>query len=116
MPPTWPRGFMPVVPDIVLETRSPGDTKREVAEKIAQWMQAGVRLAWELDPKARTLTVHRPNAEPRRLGIDDVLNGEDVLPGFSLPIRRLFRETAQEADRKESEAEEYNSNPERPSS
>jgi Uma2 family endonuclease len=85
-------GFLPLAPDLVLETRSPGDTKREVEEKAARWLQAGVRLVWELDPKTRRLTVYRPGSEPQTLGIDDILSGEEVLPGFSLPIRRLFRD------------------------
>jgi len=86
--------FSTIVPDIVLETRSPNDTRKEVQEKVNLWLQAGVRIVWELDPKARVLTVYRPGMELRTLGIEDTLSGEDVLPGFTLPLRTLFRETA----------------------
>lgn len=82
--------YVPVVPDLVLETRSPSDTRREVEDKVAQWLAAGVRMVWELDLKARVLTVHRPGAEPRALGAGDTLDGADVLPGFTLPLARLL--------------------------
>jgi Uma2 family endonuclease len=92
LPDPLPDSYVEVVPDIVLETRSPNDTRREVEAKVARWLQAGVRLVWELDPKARVLTVHRSDREAQKLGIGDTLSGEDVLPGFSLPVRRLFRD------------------------
>jgi Uma2 family endonuclease len=84
-------GFAPLVPDLVLETRSPNDRGQEVADKVRQWLDAGVRVVWELNLKARVLTVHRADAEPRPLGPDDTLTGDDVLPGFALSLRKLFR-------------------------
>jgi len=90
-PERWPSGYGQVVPDLVLEVRSPGDTRKEIADKIALWLAAGVRLLWDLDPKRRVVTVHRPGEPPRELGVDDTLSGEDLLPGFSLPLRRIFR-------------------------
>ncbi len=85
------KGYVPVVPDIVLETRSPNDTKREVAEKVERWLEAGVRLVWELDPEAQVLTVHQRGLSPITLGIDDTLDGADILPAFTLPIAKIFR-------------------------
>ena len=82
--------YVPLVPDLVLETRSPDDTPSEVAEKIAGWLAAGVRIVWELDLKSRTLTVYRPDAEPQALAANDTLTGEDVLPGFALPLARYL--------------------------
>jgi Uma2 family endonuclease len=90
LPNPIPDGFMPVVPDAVLEVRSPSDTRREVEEKVQRWLAAGVRLVWELNPRTQTMTVYRPGTDPQVLGIDDTLSGEDVLPGFTLPLRRLF--------------------------
>ncbi len=92
LPHPTPKGFVPIAPDAVLEVRSPSDRQPEVAKKIARWLRAGVRLVWELDPEARTLSIYRPDREPQRLGINDTLSGEEVLPGFSLPLRRLFEE------------------------
>lgn len=87
-----PRGYLRLAPDLVIETRSPGDTRTEFALKVSQWLQAGVRLVWALDPASRSLTVHREGVMPVTLTIDDTLIGEEVLPGFSFPLRRLFRE------------------------
>jgi Uma2 family endonuclease len=85
------RGFVPLVPDAILEVRSPGDRKSAVEAKIDQWLAAGVRLVWELNPQTRILTVYRLDAEPRQLHPTDTLSGEDVLPGFALPLRRIFK-------------------------
>ena len=90
LPEMMPRGYLRLAPDIVLETRSPGDIRREVALKVARWLNAGVRIVWSLDPAARTLTVHRAGQPPRLLTETDTLAGEDVLPGFTFPLRRLF--------------------------
>ena len=90
LPNPLPKSYVPVVPDIVLETRSPNDTKREVAEKVEQWLDLGVRLVWELNPATRLLTVHRAGVPSRELGIADVLDGEDVLPTFRVPVAKLF--------------------------
>jgi Uma2 family endonuclease len=84
------RGFVPIVPDAVLEVRSPSDRKAEVEDKVALWLEAGVRIVWELNPGTCILTVYRSDARARELGVADVLSGEEVLPGFALPLRRLF--------------------------
>jgi len=92
--PNWSAGFIPVVPDLVLETRSPSASASEVAGKIREWLNAGVRIVWDLDPQHRRLTVHRADTPPEVLGVDDVLSGEDLLPGFRLPLRLVFRDAA----------------------
>ena len=92
LPAKMPAGFLDLAPDLVLEVRSPSDRKREVKEKVERWLAAGVRMVWELHPARRILTVYRPGAEAREPGIDDTLSGEDVLPGFALPLRRLLSE------------------------
>ncbi len=90
LPIPLPKSYVPVVPDIVLETRSPNDTKKQVADKVAQWLALGVCLVWEMNPQTRVLTVHRQDQLPRFLGETDTLHGGDVLPGLSVPIARLF--------------------------
>lgn len=89
-----PRGYLRMAPDLVIETRSPGDTRTEFGLKVARWLSAGTRIVWALEPVTRSLTVHRTGVSPRTLTIEDTLSGEEVLPGFSLPLRRLFRETS----------------------
>lgn len=97
LPSKMPDGFLELAPDLVLEVRSPSDRSKEVKEKAARWLKAGVKIVWELDPKRRLLTVHRSDRLPQELGVEDVLTGEEVLPGFTLPLRRLF--TAEENER-----------------
>ena len=84
-----PKGFMPLVPDLVLETRSPGDTAREVAAKVELWLEVGAREVWELNPRRQILTVYRPDDEPRALGAADKLES-NVLPGLSLELSRVL--------------------------
>ena len=84
------RGSSPVIPDLVLEVRSPSDTRREAEAKMQTWINAGVRLGWELNPVTQILTVYRPGAEPREVDVNGVIDGEDALPGFTLPMRSLF--------------------------
>lgn len=88
------KGYLKVAPDLVVETRSPNDTRTEYALKISQWLNAGTKIVWALDPANQTLTVHRRNTEPRTLDAEDTLDGEDALPGFSLALKRVFREVS----------------------
>lgn len=87
-----PSGFVPVVPDLVLETRSPHDRRAEVVAKVELWLEVGARLVWELDPRRAVLTVYAPNQEPRELRAGDMLDGGDVLPGWTLALERVLRE------------------------
>jgi Uma2 family endonuclease len=77
-----------------VETRSPNDTRTEFALKIAQWLNAGAKVVWALDPADRVLTVHRKGVEPRTLRPEDTLSGDDVLPGFTLSLKRVFRDAS----------------------
>lgn len=90
LPAARSRGFVPVAPDLVLETRSPSDRGPAVRAKVQEWLDAGVRVVLDLDPARRILTVYRPGAEPAPLTPADTLDGHDVLPGFSLTLSRLF--------------------------
>ena len=81
-----PNSFVPVVPDLVLETRSPGDRAREVADKVELWLEVGARVVWELNPRSQILTVYRPNEAALALGADDILVCEELLPEFALEL------------------------------
>ena len=90
LPDPLPEGYVPLVPDLAVETRSPNDTARKVAEKVEEWLAAGVRLVWVTNPCKQTITAHRTGRPPQILGIDDTLDGKDVLPGLSVPVARIF--------------------------
>ena len=82
--------YLDLAPDLVVEVMSPSDTARSVAAKVRDYINAGVRLIWVLDPRRRTVRIHRPGEEPRLLREGDELSGEDVLPGFTYPVADLF--------------------------
>ena len=88
------RGYEETIPDLVLETRSPNSTKGEIAGKIALWLRFGVKVVWDLDPVRKTLVVHRLDGGLTRLGVQDTLAEEELLPGFALPLSELFRDEA----------------------
>jgi Uma2 family endonuclease len=84
------RAFAELAPDLVVEVVSPSDRASEVAAKAAMWLDAGVRLVWVVDPQARLAAVHHPGGLVTVLREDGALDGEDVLPGFRLPLAPLF--------------------------
>ena len=85
-----PDSFIELVPDLVVEVVSPGDTRREVQEKIEDWLRAGVRLVWAIYPVTRTATVHRSRDDITHLTENDMLDGEDVVPGFTCRLGEMF--------------------------
>lgn len=76
--------------DLVVEVASPSQSGPSIEEKTALYLEAGVRLVWAVDAARRTVRVRRPDGTDRLLTANDVLDGEDVLPGFRLPIAQLF--------------------------
>jgi Uma2 family endonuclease len=86
-----PREPIPAVaPDLAIEVLSKGNTPGEMRRKLRDYFQAGVRLVWYLDPKARTMEVYTSPEQCTVVGETGVLDGGDVLPGFQLPLKELF--------------------------
>jgi Uma2 family endonuclease len=83
-------GFYEIAPDLVAEVVSPNDTANEIAEKVRDYAQAGVRLIWIVYPRLREVHVYRADRALEIQSEDDALDGEDVLPGFSLRLTRLW--------------------------
>ena len=83
-------GYLEVAPEIVAEIISPGDSQREVNDKTRMWLSHGVSLVWEIYPEERAIVVNNADGPPVTLTGDDTLEGGDVLPGFSCPLRDLF--------------------------
>ena len=80
-------------PDFVVEIRSRTDSLRPLQNKMAQWMAAGTRLGWLIDARQRQVHVYRAGQpEPQLLNDPDTLEGEDVLSGFSFPVRQYVFE------------------------
>ena len=83
-------GYLEVAPELVVEIISPSDSQSEVDEKTRMWQDLGVLMVVEVYPRTRTIAVHRPGVPAVTLTGGDMLDGADVLPGFSLPLSEIF--------------------------
>ncbi|MGL6096353.1 MAG: Uma2 family endonuclease, partial [Fimbriiglobus sp.] len=78
-------GHFPIAPDLVVEVVSPHDLAYDLNRKVEDWLRAGTRLVWVIDPDARLVFGHRPDGVDIRREADS-LTGEPVLPGFTVPV------------------------------
>jgi Uma2 family endonuclease len=85
-----PDGYIEGPPDLAVEVISPSNTLYEVGDKIAQFLAAGTRLAWVINPRRRTVAVHAPGGPVHVLGDADLLDAADVVPGFRRTVRELM--------------------------
>ena len=85
-----PKGFAELAPDLVVEVLSPDDSPRLVLDKVGEYLGAGARLVWVIDPEIRRAAVYRSLTEVTQVATDGVLGGEDVLPGFSCPLAEIL--------------------------
>jgi Uma2 family endonuclease len=88
-----PEGPIPdLVPDLAVEVLSESNSKAEMGRKLREYFEAGVRVAWMVDPRSRAVRVHTGPAEEQStlLAVGDELDGGDVLPGFSVAVLELF--------------------------
>ena len=83
-------GFWTIPPDLAVEVISPNDTYAQVERKALRWIEAGCRAVVVLAPLRRTVTVYCPNEDPVVLTEEDTLDVQDVVPGWSMPLRGLF--------------------------
>jgi Uma2 family endonuclease len=85
-----PKGYWPGPPDLVVEVISPGATYEEVNEEVARWLAAGAAMVWVLNPRRRTVTVHRSLTDITVLTEADELTGGDLIPGFRCRVAEIF--------------------------
>jgi len=90
IPPGRNTGFFQGAPDLAVEIISPTDRPGEVKAKAKDWLEAGCRIVWLVDPETRTVAVYRGRAKAVVLRESDTLSGGDVLPGFSLAVSEIF--------------------------
>ncbi len=79
-----------VAPALAVEVLSEGNTPAEMGRKLKDYFEAGVKLAWVIDPKTETATAYTSPGRARPVAKDGVLDGGKVLPGFSLPLKDVF--------------------------
>ena len=89
-PPELAARYAEVVPDLLAEIVSPNDTARELREKAEVWLGFGVGLVWVINPDTRTVDVHRRGLPITVLTDQDLLDGLDILPGFTCAVRDIF--------------------------
>lgn len=82
-----------VAPDLAVEILSPDQRWAQFLDKIQFYLLYGVRLVWVIDPAAATIMVQAPGEEARILRSGDMLEGGEVLPGFSVAVDDIFAET-----------------------
>jgi Uma2 family endonuclease len=86
-----PEGFPDLAPDLAVEVLSPGDSPRHVLDKVGEYLQAGVRLVWMIDPRRQRAAVYRSLTDVKELRPEDSFDGEDVVPGFKVPLAELLK-------------------------
>jgi Uma2 family endonuclease len=84
------QGHGRVAPDLAVEVVSPNDRPRYYADKIRDFQAAGIPLIWIVYPETQTVEIHRLNGPMNTLKAGDLLEGEDILPGFQVEVAALF--------------------------
>lgn len=92
MRPEYLEGHIPIPPDLAVEVVSPNDLFYDVQQKVGEYLRAGVRLVWIVNPRTREVHVYRADGEFQLLKIDDALDGADVVPGFRCPLAEIFQD------------------------
>ena len=82
-----PEGFLELAPDLAVEVLSP---ERQILDKVGEYLGAGVRLVWVIDPRKRRAAVYRSLTDLREISEAGALDGMDVLPGFSCPLAEIL--------------------------
>ncbi|PYP39111.1 MAG: Uma2 family endonuclease [Gemmatimonadetes bacterium] len=90
LPSSVPVGFPELAPDLVVEVLSPDDRPGETLAKVGDWLEAGARLVWVIDPQGRNARVYRADGSQTSVSEADHLEGEDVLPGFRCELASIF--------------------------
>ena len=85
-----PDGYFEMAPDLVVEVISPSQSKPKIEGKASQWLDHGVREVWLVDPKTRTLNIRRATGKNELLSEGDDLTGGDIVPGFRIPLSKIF--------------------------
>jgi Uma2 family endonuclease len=87
-----PSGYLEGAPDLAVEVLSPGNTVEEIDDKLTEYFENGSRLVWVINPIQHYVLVYRSAQEPDRLLKSmDSLDGEEVIPDFTLAVADLFQ-------------------------
>lgn len=81
---------LPIPPDLAIEVVSPSDVLSHVVGKVQAYLDAGTRCIWVVEPTLETVTVYKSETDIKTLTRDDTLTGDDIVPGFSCQVEKLF--------------------------
>lgn len=84
------RGAAPYLPDLCVEIQSPDDSDKQMADKAAFYLANGSKMVWLVYPSKRLVEVLTAT-DRQLLGLEDTLSGGEVLPGFSVAVKQMFR-------------------------
>jgi Uma2 family endonuclease len=87
-----PRGFFQGSPDLAVEILSPNNTVEEIHDKIVEFFENDTRLVWVIHPDEKYVLVYHSPEPDGFLRAADLLDGEAVVPGFSMAVSELFEE------------------------
>jgi len=85
-----PQGYLPFGPELAIEILSPSNRSGEMKERLEDLFGAGTAVAWVIDPAKRRAMVRRADGTARLLGENDVLDGEEIVPGFQIRVAELL--------------------------
>ncbi|HVX60116.1 MAG TPA: Uma2 family endonuclease [Pirellulales bacterium] len=89
-----PSGYPALPPELVFEVLSPSDRWRELQQKAVEYLDAGVDCVCVVDPAQETVTLYYQDRPPETHAGEALFEVADILPGFSVPVRRFFEDTA----------------------
>ncbi len=92
--PTARAGFAELAPELAVEVLSPSDHPGMVLAKVADWLTAGTLLVWVIDPARRLARVYRADGRETMVGESSALEGEEVLPRFTMPLASVLAPSA----------------------
>ncbi len=91
VPEPRPVGYASFAPTLVVEVLSPHDRPGEILAKVGDWLEAGTRLIWVIDPERRLARVYRQDGTESVLNETESLAGDDVLPGFACTVGSILQ-------------------------
>ena len=83
-------GYTEVVPDLVVEVRSPNDSRRQLHDKAIMWLDSGVRVVWVVLPERRSVDVYRSTRQVDTVAEPNALEGGEILPDFRCELAEIF--------------------------
>jgi Uma2 family endonuclease len=92
IPPTSEQeGFWSLAPDLIVEIVSPSESANCLQEKVNDYLVAGTQLIWLVYPATKTIVEYQASGFVKQLFAEELLVGGELIPGFSYPLKKLFR-------------------------